>query len=67
VKALSDKAYAHCTRILKDNEQKLWQVVEFLLENESMTGTQFAQCMEGKPIQGGSDTAMFDDFTETEE
>ena len=66
VKALSDKAYAHCTQILKDNEQKLWQVVEFLLENESMTGTQFAQCMEGKPIQGSSDTAMFDNFTENE-
>ncbi|MBQ6839117.1 MAG: ATP-dependent zinc metalloprotease FtsH [Oscillospiraceae bacterium] len=66
VKLLSDKAYAHCTQILKDNEQKLWQVVEFLLEHESMTGAQFAQCMEGKPIQGGSDTAMFDEFSEEE-
>ncbi len=67
VKALSDKAYAHCAQLLKDNEQKLWEVVEFLLEHESMTGAQFAQCMEGKPIAGGSDTAMFDDFTETPE
>ena len=64
VKALSDKAYAHCTRILKDNEEKLWQVVDFLLENESMSGAQFAQCMEGLPIEGGSDTAMFDTFAE---
>ncbi len=67
VKLLSDKAYAHCAQILKDNEQKLWEVVEFLLEHESMTGTQFAQCMEGKPIEGGSDTAMFDDFSEHQE
>ena len=66
VKALSDKAYAHCTQIMKDNEQKLWQVVEFLLEHESMSGTQFAQCMEDKPIEGASDTAMFDNFTEEE-
>ena len=66
VKALSDKAYAHCAQILKDDEQKLWQVVEFLMENESMTGAQFAQCMEGEPIEGSSDTAMFDSFTENE-
>ena len=67
VKILSDKAYEHCKQILKDNEDKLWQVVDFLLEHESMTGTQFAQCMEGKSIEDGSDTAMFDSFTETEE
>ena len=51
----------------KENEQKLWAVVEFLLENETMSGKQFVQCMKGETIEGGSSTAMFDDFTETEE
>ena len=41
--------------------------VEFLLENETMSGKQFVQCMKGETIEGGSATAMFDDFTETEE
>ena len=64
VKLLADKAYAHCTDILKQNEEKFWEVVNFLLENETMSGTQFRQCMEGKTIEDGSATAMFDDFTE---
>ena len=52
---------------MKEHEQKLWDVVEFLLENETMSGKQFQQCMKGETIEGGSNTAMFDDFTETEE
>jgi len=60
VKLLTDKAYAHCAKLLKDNEQKLMEVVEFLLANESMTGSQFVQCMKGEPIEGASDTSMFD-------
>ena len=67
VKLLTDRAYDHCAKILKENEQKLWAVVEFLLENETMSGKQFMQCMKGETIEGGSSTAMFDDFTETEE
>jgi len=64
VKILIDKAYDHCARILKDNEEKLMAVVDFLLANESMSGKQFVQCMEGKTITEGSDTSMFDDYTE---
>jgi ATP-dependent Zn protease len=67
VKLLTDRAYDHCAKILKENEQKLCAVVEFLLENETMSGKQFVQCMKGETIEGGSSTAMFDDFTETEE
>ena len=67
VKLLTDRAYEHCTQLLKEHEQKLWDVVEFLLENETMSGKQFQQCMKGETIEGGSNTAMFDDFTETEE
>ena len=64
VKILIDKAYAHCEKILKEDQQKLMEVVEFLLANETMSGSQFAQCMEGQTITEGSATAMFDDFTE---
>ena len=60
VKALIDKAYRHCEQLLKDNKDKMEQVVKFLLENESMSGKQFAQCMEGEPIEAASDTVMFD-------
>ena len=69
VKILTDKAYDHCAKLLKEHEQKLWAVVDFLLANESMSGTQFIQCMEGKPIEDGSDTSMFDPYLnpETEE
>ena len=67
VKLLTDRAYDHCVKLLKDNEQKLWAVVDFLLENETMSGKQFMQCMEGKTIEGGTATAMFDDLCETEE
>ena len=64
VKLIADKAYQHCAEILKENEAKLWQVVDFLMENESMTGAQFRQCMEGEPIEGSSSTSMFDSSTE---
>ena len=66
VKALIDQAYAHCQQILKDNEEKLQQVVSFLLENESMTGSQFADCMEGKEIRTDTEVTLFDSFKEEE-
>ena len=62
VKILIDAAYEHCAQILKTNEEKLMAVVDFLLKNETMSGKQFVQCMEGKTIEDGSSTAMFDSF-----
>ena len=65
VKALVDKAYDHCAEILKKDEQKLQQVVDFLLKHESMTGAQFESCMQGKPIPDDiGDTILFDGVTE---
>ena len=64
VKALIDKAYVHCTQILKDNEAKLMEIVEFLLANESMTGAQFADCMEGKAIRENGEQTLFESFQE---
>ena len=65
VKILIDKAYAHCTDILKNDTEKLNAVVDFLMEKETMTGEQFAACMEGREItEGVSATALFDGFEE---
>ena len=62
VKALIDKAYDHCASILKSDEEKLHQIVQFLLEKETMTGSQFEQCMAGEQIQDATDTSLFDAF-----
>ena len=66
VKALIDRAYAHCKNILTENADKLNAVVDFLMEHESMTGEQFVAIMEGKPVGDASNTAMFDGFEEPE-
>ena len=66
VKLLIDKAYDHCRQLLVDNSEPFQRVVDFLLENESMTGKQFAACMEGRTVEDSSDTVLLDGF-ETEE
>ena len=64
IKLLIDKAYEHCRKILTDNAERLQAVVDYLLANESMTGEQFAACMEGREIGDASQTSMFDGFEE---
>ncbi len=65
VKALIDKAYDHCRQILSDNADKLQQLVDYLLDKESITGEQFTALMEGRELQETSTTSMFDGFEET--
>ncbi|MGN1000002.1 MAG: ATP-dependent zinc metalloprotease FtsH [Faecousia sp.] len=67
VKLLIDRAYADCRTILSQDADKLHQVVEYLLEHESMTGEQFAACMEGREIGQTSDTSLLDAGREPEE
>ena len=62
VKTLIDKAYQHCKGILSAHSEKLQQVVDFLMAHETMSGKQFAECMEGKPISGDGHGSLFDDF-----
>ena len=62
VKAIIDKAYDHCTRILQKDADKMKSVVEFLLEHETMSGAQFAQCMAGEEISIDSDNSLFSAF-----
>ena len=61
VKILIDKAYHECEALLKADEAKLHEVVEFLLVNETMTGAQFEACMEGRVVEEDhSNTVLFD-------
>ncbi len=62
VKKLIDRAYQKCAEILKHDEAKLMQVVDFLLENETMSGTQFAACMRGEAIGEAGETALLEGF-----
>ena len=59
VKQLMDKAYAHCAEILKKDEDKVQKIVDFLLENESMSGKQFIACMEDREIGEAEAVSMF--------
>ena len=67
VKNLIDRAYDHCARILKENEGKLQELVEFLLEKESISGEQFEALMEGRVVEDCSQTSLFDGFEEKTE
>ena len=67
VKKIIDKAYAQCRKILEKDEEKLHKVVEFLLENETMSGAQFAQCMAGQSIEEATETSLLDAYRNTEE
>jgi len=61
MKQLVDKAYDHCSQILRDNKEQLMQVVEFLLKHETMSGAQFEACMKGEPFdQTRGETILFD-------
>ena len=60
VKLIIDKAYDHCAKILERDADKMRRVVEFLLENETMTGAQFAQCMAGEEITESAGSLLFD-------
>ena len=65
VKTIIDRAYRQCEEILKRDAEKLKEVVEFLLEHETMSGVQFAQCMAGQQIQESGETSMFDGLSES--
>ena len=67
VKSIIDNAYEQCRQILLRDADKLNQVVEFLLENETMSGVQFAQCMNGEPIEQTTDTSLLDAYKTEEE
>ena len=67
VKALIDRAYAQCLELLKKDSDKLQALADYLLANESITGEQFTNLMEGKTIGEASRTSLTDGFEEPEE
>ena len=61
VKLLMDRAYTQCKKLLAEKEEAFNRVVEFLLKNETMSGSQFVACMEGKNIdEANSSNSMFE-------
>ena len=62
VKHLIDKAYHHCEEILTRDADKLQRVVDYLMEHETMSGTQFAACMEGRQIGEAGEESLFAGF-----
>jgi len=67
VKALIDQAYRHCEQILRDHADKVTQVSEFLLNNETMSGSQFRACMEGQEIGENTQSTLFQEYVEEAE
>ena len=65
VKTLIDRAYEDCKTILTKDGEKLQQVVDYLMANETMTGAQFADLMEGRAMSEASSTALTDGYEET--
>ncbi len=64
VKKLIDRAYHDCEEILKTNKERFDAVVAFLLENETMSGPQFEQCMKGEEIGKSTKTSLLDAYQE---
>ena len=64
VKNLIDRAYDQCRDILTKDSDKLQALADYLLANESITGQQFANLMEGKPLGEASATSLTDGFEE---
>ncbi|MFI3313434.1 MAG: ATP-dependent zinc metalloprotease FtsH, partial [Eubacteriales bacterium] len=50
VTILMKKAYEHCTKIIEEHHDKLEQVAAYLLENDHMSGKDFATMMDSKPV-----------------
>ena len=64
VKALIDQAYKDCEAILTKDAEKLQKVVDYLMANETITGAQFADLMEGREISAASTTSLTDGYEE---
>ncbi len=64
VKSLIDRAYDQCRNLLKADGEKLQALADYLLANESITGAQFADLMEGRQIGAASATSLTDGFEE---
>ena len=60
VRAIIDRAYNQCAKLLQENREKLLQVADFLLAHETMSGAQFKACMEGREIDPDDRGSLFE-------
>lgn len=67
VKELIDRAYEHCSQILRTDSEKIMQVVSYLMEHETMSGKQFARCMAGEAIGEAEENAVLEAFSDPQE
>lgn len=58
IKALLEKAYAHCKDLLSRNQQKLEEIAAFLETNLDMNRAQFEACMENREIPAGGESLL---------
>ena len=63
-KELVDAAYDHCQKLRTEHSDKMKAVVEYLLKHETMSGSQFAACMEGRTIDETATTSLFEKLDE---
>ena len=66
MKRIIDEAYCRCETILKENYDKLREVAEFLLANETMSRKQFEACMKGELVPAQAES-FFEGAGETQE
>ena len=60
VREIIDRAYRHCEKILQEDREKLFQVVEFLLAHETMSGAQIKACMERRDMDAAGPGSLYD-------
>ena len=66
VRRLIDKAYEQCEQILREHDDKLEAVAQYLLAHDTMTRSQFNACMKGEEIPDAESESIFDRFAELE-
>ena len=67
VRRIIDRAYEHCERLLKEHDDKLEAVAQYLLSHATMTRNQFEACMKGEPIPEAESESIFEHFAKKEQ
>ena len=66
VRRIIDRAYEECERLLKEHDEKLEAVAQFLLAHDTMTRNQYDACMKGQPIPEVESESIFEHFASRE-
>ena len=66
VRRIVDQAYDQCQQLLREHDDKLEQVANFLLAHDTMTRSQFTACMQGEAIPEAESESIFDRFAQKE-